>query len=262
MNPLLSDPRDPDQDLYDPPSGYYYALHVLLIVYGLGFILSLQFVQNATVTHTYFRGSTFGTLFSLRYASMYWFSLFFSCMRIFIFLCMCCMLLFRNTMIGKSGFGCTIFWVILLLCFVILDIMGFAMLGTYYSRCNGIGQVDNPCNDLRWCCVNEIFTDSANFCYNTAGCTPAVLLSDLHPNPDFLWLFWTSVFFIAFDLVFLLIPVGIWLANNEQKIKTQVAEGRKPSAPPLEEGGEEEEIPPTKGRIRETALQRKLTKQT
>lgn len=197
-------------------SPWYYVIQVMLAIYGLGYVATLVLIQNAIVPHTYFKANNNGVLYSLRYVSLYWYSLLFCAMRLFTFLVICQMLLYRKTnCCGTKGTGCSIFWMILLAGLTVVEVINLTILGGYYSKCNGLGQVDNPCNDLLWCCANEIFTQSGNLCSNTAPCTPAVALEQLKPNIDFVWLFSTTVAFTGFDIFFLLLPIGLWLTKSD-----------------------------------------------
>lgn len=196
-------------------SPWYYVIQIMLALYGLGYIATLVLIQNAIVPHTYFKANNNGVLYSLRYTSLYWYSLLFCAMRLFTFLVICQMLLYRKTTCcGSKGTGCSIFWMILLTGLTIVEVMNLTILGGYYSSCNGLGQVDNPCNDLLWCCAPEIYTQSGNLCSNTAACTPTIALTQLKPNVDFVWLFSTTVAFTGFDIFFLLLPIGLWLTKN------------------------------------------------
>jgi hypothetical protein len=204
--------------LYTAGTPWYYVLNVLLCVYGLGFIASLVLLTNAYVPHTYTAGTTYGTLYSGRFVSGYWIALMFCALRVFIPIIVANLLLYRETYCCKTpGSGCIIFWVIFLVILVMMDLMGFTLLAGYYNKCNGIGAVDNPCNDKRWCCAPEIYSDVGNLCHNTIGCSPAVALTDMRPNADFLWLFWTGFAFIIGDLIFLIAPLALWLQDWDKK---------------------------------------------
>jgi hypothetical protein len=205
-------------DIYsskDTPNGggyyYYYVINVMLLLYALGFIASLVLVQNAHVIHTHHKGNVNGPLYSNRFTSMFWVALVLCVCRLWTFLVVNSMILYRKTRCC-GGYGCTIFWSILLVLCVAADYLALAILGNYYRNCNGFEQLDNPCNDYKWCCVEAIYAIGTNLCGNT--CTPFIPIGALKPNPDFLWLFWTTVVFCVLDLVFLLMPLGMWLAAS------------------------------------------------
>jgi hypothetical protein len=75
-------------------------------------------------------------------------------------------------------------------------------LGRFYGVCNESGQVDNPCNDRRWCCLASIYGVATNQCPRSTPCTPPV--TELHPDADFLWTFYTNVAFLVLDVLILL----------------------------------------------------------
>lgn len=211
--------------IYEYGTPWYYALNVIIILYGLGYIASLVLLQNAYVPHTFTPGTTYGTLHTGRFTSGYWLALLFCGMRVFIPLVVCNMLLYRDTRCGRSpGSGCIVFWLVCLVLLILFDLMGFTLLAGYYNKCNGIGSVDNPCNDKRWCCVPDVFMDPGNLCHNTVSCTPLVFLPDLRPDTDFLWLFWTSFVFILADVFFLVVPISLWFQTWTQLGKAAVHE--------------------------------------
>jgi hypothetical protein len=263
------------QDGYDRGAALYYVVQVVLIVYGLGWIASLPLIQNAYVEHTYFKANNNGVLYSDRYRSMYWLSLVLSCVRPLVFLCMCFLLLFRSTTCCRQKYsGCTGFWISLLLVFVLLDLVSFAILGSFYSTCNGPGQLGNPCNALDWCCVPNIFNVPGNLCANTGPCNPLRTFEDLKVSVDFLWLFFVSFGFILADLFFLLLPIGLWIVNTATATTATDQEKAKDEADPLANGDEQlldegaemtPSAPPASALLKkkiQSAVSRKMTKQT
>jgi hypothetical protein len=209
-----------DNDVYSQKFGgtaYYYVINVMLVLYAIGFVASLVLIQNAHVMHTHHKGNVNGPLYSNRFNSMFWVALVLCVCRLWTFLVVNSMILYRKTQCcgnssGVSGGGCTIFWSLLLVVCVVADYLVLAILGAHYRNCNGFDQLDNPCNDYQWCCVEAVYVIGSNLCCNT--CTPFIPASALKPNPDFLWLFWTTVAFCVFDLVFLLMPLGMWLTSS------------------------------------------------
>jgi hypothetical protein len=211
-----------DDDAYSSKSTdggggvYYYVINVMLVLYAIGFVASLVLIQNAHVVHTHHKGNVNGPLYSNRFTSMFWLALVLCVCRLWTFLVVNSMILYRRTQCCPNasgvGNGCTIFWSMLLVLCVVADYLVLAILGAYYRNCSGVEQLDNPCNDYQWCCVEAVYVIGSNLCGNT--CTPFIPASALKPNPDFLWLFRTTVAFCAFDLVFLLMPLGMWLTAN------------------------------------------------
>lgn len=203
------------QDLYDRGEPLYYAVQILLGLYAVGYICSLVLLQNAQVPHTFTKGLDYGTLYSLRYVSLYWFALMFSALRIFVIVFVCLGILFRKTTCCGCKFSCcTGTWLTLLIIVVMFDFLTLSIVATHYSKCNGLDQLDNPCNDKRWCCVEEIYVNPANKCGNT--CPSYIPYDTLVADVDFIWLFSLTVVFCAFDLVFMLLPIGMWLNGGLQ----------------------------------------------
>ena len=210
------------EDLYDRGAPLYYAVQILLGLYSIGYFCSLVLLQNAQVVNTYTKGLDYGTLYSNRYDSLYWFALMFSAMRIFVIVFVCLGILFRKTTCCGCKFSCcTGIWLTLLIIVIMFNFLTLSILSTHYSKCNGLDQLDNPCNDKRWCCVEEIYVNPANKCGNT--CTPYIPYNTLVADVDFIWLFSLTVVFCAFDLVFMLLPIGLWLNNG---MPTNIVLGR------------------------------------
>ncbi len=202
-------------DAYDIGSGWYYVFHVMLIIYGLGYIASLVLIQNVQVEHTFHKANVHGVLYSDRYVSAYWLAVFLMTFRPLIFVVVCSLLLYRNTTCcGNKATACSAFWVVLLVLFVLADLLSFAIMSSFWTKCNGLGQAGNPCNSYKWCCAANIYSDPSNLCSITAACDPVVTLSELQPNVDFVWLFSVSVAFAAFDVFFLMVPIALWLSGS------------------------------------------------
>lgn len=210
------------EDAYDISVGWYYVLHILLVIYGLGYVASLMQLQNAHVEHTYHKANDHGTLYSQRYVQLYWYALFFIAARVFVVFVVQSMLLYRKYFCcGGKVAGCTVMWSAFLVVLVIIELMVLSILGYYYGKCNGLDQLDNPCNDLKWCCAPEIFNNPANKCSNTIACTPPLTLASMVPDVDFVALFSVSVVFVAMDLVFLLLPMGLWMTASHTVIQEE-----------------------------------------
>lgn len=191
----------------------------MLVLYASAYICSLVLIQNANIPYTYTKGSgNYGQLYSERYVTLYWFALMFSAFRLLTFLIVCMLLLFRNTV------GCSMFWVLILVVFVAADFFVLAALASNYTKCNAQEQPNNPCNDNRYCCVNAIWMNPLNLCPNTGSC-PIVVpsINALSANVDFVFLFSLTVAFCAFDLVFMFIPIGLWLAQPIMEPEDDIA---------------------------------------
>lgn len=214
------------EDIYDPSSAWYYAIQIILFVYGLGSVAFLVLIENANVVNTYTRAGVFGVLYSLRYVQLWWYALYFGCFKFLVFVFVCTMITFRKTWCcGRRG-GCVTIWSALLYAVIMLEIIAFGILSGYYASCNGLTQVDNPCNDYRWCCAPEVYTNPANACDNSSPCTTPghTVLSALAPNQDFVALFWVSFVFILFDLFFGILPFALWASGTSSTLTREAAQ--------------------------------------
>jgi hypothetical protein len=66
----------------------------------------------------------------------------------------------------------------------------YTVLSDQYAHCNGQGQFGNICNAKNLCCVHEILINPANHCPTMIDCAIPVLLEDVTPDAQFLWLYW------------------------------------------------------------------------
>jgi len=209
-------------DVFSVTQAPYFIFQIMLVIYIVGFLGHLVLIQNATVAHTYNYQNNPGTLYTERENSSWWFALCFSCLRIFLFITVCSLITYRKTQCccGKRGNrGCSVFWIFMLGICLTFDVIVVTLLGSFFSGCNVPGNANNPCNDLRYCHVPEVYNNLDSGCTYQTSWMPAISLAQLSNNVDFLWLFATSVVFLAFDLVFLLLPVSFWLGNSNPKIK-------------------------------------------
>jgi len=193
-------------DYYQTSSPWYYILQVVMILYGIGAIAYLVILQNENVPNTYFRTLPGGTHFSLKYVSFQWVVLMLSAIKIIMYCIVNTMILYR------SSRGCSVLWFIIIILIAFVDVITVVGLGQFYSRCNQVGQLDNPCNDDRWCCAPEIYTVPTHNCPNTVACAaaPVASLSELTSNIDFRWLFWVNFVFMIADLFFAAFFAGMF----------------------------------------------------
>jgi hypothetical protein len=204
-------------DIYTKRRAAYYFFMVLQIIYLAAILANFVLIMNATVKHTHTYENNNGPLYSERYDSMYWFALMFSACRIFLFITLCSVLLYRKTSCccgGRNNRYCSNFWIFLLLCFVVIDVFVLATLGSFFSGCNVPGNANNPCNDLRYCHVPEVYNNPDSGCTYMTAWLPPVTQGELRRDRDFIWMFSVSVAFVAFDCVFLMVPLGMWLNNT------------------------------------------------
>ena len=185
-------------DYYTKQSPWYWTLQFVVTLYGMGALAYLVLIQNSHVVNTVFNSLPGGTYYSWRYVTFVWWALMLSCAKVLTYPFVNAAILFRGTR------GCTIFWHTLLALLVIIDVVVMVGLGTQYAGCNMNGEPGNICNDPRYCCALEIYTVTSNGCFNNFACTPPVTLSELQPNADFLWLFWTNFTFLIVDMLIFL----------------------------------------------------------
>lgn len=212
-------------DVFSKTQAPYYIFQVLLVLYIVGFLGHLVLVQNATVPHTYNYQNNPGVLYSERFSSSYWFALMFSCMRIFLFITVCSLITYRKTqcVCGKPGNkGCSLFWTFMLVVFITFEVIVVALTGSFFKGCNVPGNANNPCNDLRYCHVPEVYNNQESGCTYQTPWNPPVMLSELRYNVDYLWLFSSGVVFLAADLVFLLFPVILWINTTSGQIRFSI----------------------------------------
>ncbi len=212
--------RDGTEDRFEVGSALYYALNLVIMTYGVCYFLYLIVLQNANIPHTY---TVNGELYSERFASPYHYALMFTSGRLLIFISVCMMILFRKTRLGcgprKYGV-CTVFWSLALAVLIVMDVSALCIFGSYLASCNGPHSKSNPGNDARWCAVSVVWNDPSNGCPNTGpwtGSNAALTLQDLSVNTDFLWLFGSTLLFTAMELVFLILPLALWLRSNTRK---------------------------------------------
>lgn len=209
---------------YDRNETFYWFLWVLVIGYviGVGVYIGV-FIQNTSMVYTWFAnpGAPGSELVSFRgtFTDV--------AIRLTIFSHVLALMIILCMVIYRGNYACSSLWFLLYVVTILMTIIGFGATLASYAHCNGQNEYGNPCNDLKWCCAPEIYSNPANRCPNTLPCDPAVTLGQLRANDDFLGLFWTNtILFIVFQLGFLI--VSVYTNRNE---------GRDEN----EEGPEEEE---------------------
>lgn len=223
-------------DYYTLQSPWYWVIQAFMILYGLSFIAYGVVILNTSVTHTYFPGTQINSYYSQRYVSLQWYALLFAAGHIFMYPFVMMMITFRRS------HGWSIFWFSLIFILVVTSSYIVITLGKDYRYCNSAAgdQRDNLCNDKRWCCVPEVNNNLANACPIVGGVTcpdvPGVAsVNDLHPDTDFLWVFWPNFVYLLADICIVMFFLGIFcVAPFPQK------KGPKPSAPPLYDEAEEQ----------------------
>lgn len=205
-------------DIFDDanpnPTWVYYLTHVLQVVYLAGFVASSILFVNAYVVHThFFPGAPNNDLYSDRGTSLWWWVLCFSTMRFLFFLCMQWMFTFRNTMCCNQRYpGCTIFWMVLMVLLLSVDIVGLVANSYYLATCNGLDAFGNPCNAAGWCCLPDVRVRPGNHCPNQFSSSCPVI-PEISKNGTFLGIFSINVVFVALELYFVLLPLILWVVN-------------------------------------------------
>jgi hypothetical protein len=221
-----------NQDVNQSNSALYWFLWVFFVVYVIvTFVWLAFFVHNASPTYTYFKnpGAPGAQLDSVRY-NFAWMTV-----RLAVFAHVMVVLFLMAQIAYRNDRACNILWFILFLLAFALCILALAGMGSEYASCNGQNQYANMCNDLLWCCVNEIHTNPANMCPNTLDCPAGpVLLDQLSPNGDFLAVFWMHFALVILLIVYLSVMIGFWCYNPGQVLlEEQEMDMETEKGPPL-----------------------------
>lgn len=251
--------RDGAEDRFEVGSALYYTINLVIMTYGVCYYFYLIVLQNSDVPHTFTHAGVNGELYSERFASPYHYALIFTSGRLLIFISVCMMILFRKTRLGcgprKYGV-CTVFWSLALAVLIVMDVSALVIFGSYLASCNGPNSKSNPGNDARWCAAAVVWNNPSNECSNTGpwtGANAAITLQDLSVNVDFLWLFGAALLFSAMELVFLILPLALWLRSNTgRKVEAAVVLDTDAIDPSLikEDDGDIIELKPKKRRQR------------
>jgi hypothetical protein len=201
-------------DFFQPNSGWYYAFQITLGIYAVASFPYLVLMENNTTVDTWFNTLPGGTYFTLRYVSLSWTLNMLGAFRFFMYPSVSFALLFRRSR------GCSVFWFVITLLMAGVDLFVFMGLSQLYGSCNQVRY--NPCNDLNWCCVPEIFMSSVNGCLNSVTCSgPGVYpttRAQLGINADFLWMYFVTLGFVLFDLFFVFALAAksfVWATNRK-----------------------------------------------
>lgn len=203
----------------------YYIFQIMLFFYMFGTVASLYLVQNASIRHSHTYDGNFGPLYSERYNSAHWLSVSFCGVRIITIIVVLSMILYRRTVYccgKKRPNACPIWWTTLLLACIVCEVAVLTLSGSFFPSCNVPGYANNPCHDLRYCQVEEVWSNAASACTYKTAWINAPQLSELRIDRDFLAFFIVSCIFLAFDLVFLLVPLGLWLRIVPPTVNSEV----------------------------------------
>lgn len=200
------------KDYYIPTNAWYWLIQILWIVYAIAIPCYIVLILDAYIPDTLFQPDLpAGTYFSMRYTSFWWVVMFMSGFKLLM------PILTTMATMWRANRGCAVMWVVFLFAFFAVSLFVFIGLTTFYATCNQNGQVNNPCNSISWCCVQQIYSNPENICPqgNYACECPANIvnvvdcpvypptIAGLAPNPLFLWIYFVNLFFLIADGVFL-----------------------------------------------------------
>ncbi len=138
------------------------------------------------------------------------------------------MIVYRSTRVECASNGrtrsyacCTVMWSIVVVALLALSVVVMAVLGSYATSCNArynAGGAYNPCDDLRRCAAQSVWSNADNACPNV-GAWPApyatfTLEDDARWNIDFTMLLVASVVFAGTHLFFMMMPLALWLKET------------------------------------------------
>lgn len=211
---------------YDKRASLYWAIWVFVLLYVIGTGIYLGFfVHNVSFLHTWFaRPSVPGDMlvsFRNGFASV--------SVRISVFSHVLSVFFIMTMLSFRKIYGCNIIWFVLYVVCFLLSLVTLAALSGQYAHCNGQNQFGNVCNDRKWCCVPEIFSNLANKCPNTLPCDPPVTQDDLRANSDFLGLYWLNFILLVLQAVF--IGLTIWVLYKKEDQPTEEKEEEEEQKP-------------------------------
>jgi hypothetical protein len=215
---------------YDKRQTLYWVVWVfiLLNVIGVGIYLGF-FVHNVAFLHTWFANpSTPGDMlvsFRNGFASV--------SVRISVFSQVLSLFFIMTMLAFRKIYGCNIIWFALYIVCVCLSLVTLAALSGAYAHCNGQNQFGNVCNDRKWCCVPEIYSNLANKCPNTLPCDPPVTLDDLRANSDFLGLYWMHFILLVFQAFFVGLTVYVIYKQQYHPPAKETEEEMEEEQPPI-----------------------------
>lgn len=203
------------RDYFVSGNAWYWIIQVISPIYYLSTIAYMILLLNVVIIDTYCEVYPCGAYFTLRFHSLQWIAVSLTGMRFLAFP------LFAFAVVWRKDLGCTIFWFILFLIVVMLDVFAFLSLSRFYASCNGLNQPYNLCNDVNYCCAAEIWSVSSNRCKNTGPCPVGfpTILSQLAPNDIFIWI-WSVCFpYVLVEILALsfLATQNFALANDSAK---------------------------------------------
>lgn len=200
-------------------------LYIFISIYLIGVLIYIgAFIQNLSVTHTYFSslGSPGDELVSYR-------GTFVDVSIRLTVLAHIFNVAFILMMIAyKEKNTCYIVWFSLYVVAFIMIFMGFSAMTNEYWYCNGQNQQGNICNSLVWCGPVEIQSNLANGCPNPLPYSdPIILLGELRPREDFVGLYWLNFILFIMSLGFIIAMIVFWKRREEEEEEVEEKEEEK-----------------------------------
>lgn len=201
--------------------GYFWGVVGVAVVHMALTFVTVVILINANIPDTKTWGLDFGTYFSLRFTSGWWIMYFLQIFRVMVGPTVLFLLLFRNeSCCGKRG-RWSIFWAIILVTLLMLEVVSLVIAGSYYSTRNSqqLPQ-QNPASALEACCVVSVWTDPSNNCPVTApGCPANMSTFESLPNTngDFLFQWMVTIFTFLCDLTMAILSILMWTDDTLSK---------------------------------------------
>ena len=182
--------RESIKSLRTPLWTLTFIFSVLVLFYTFWALLA------STYEHTFLRPATAptGQLFSQRFSADF----FFTGSLLLLFFVPLTMAFMLDNPVSSARQTLHIVLVMLLILYYIVILL-FWGIGSYANaNVASAGNVYNPANDDRWCCVNYVLAGTS--CPNTVAC-PGVIQSMLSVNDVFLYKFWFLLVMILLLIV-------------------------------------------------------------
>lgn len=224
---------------YDTSQFLYYFIWIFFITYVIGTGVFFLFVQNNSVTYTWFSspGNPGASLSSRRGSFLD------VTVRLIIIVHIIFCGLVATMVLYRKNYGCNILWIILIILSILTVALGILALAREYANCNNQNEYGNLCNDPNWCNVNEIRMNPVNRCPDPSPSPSPALLSSLSPKPDFLGLFWTNFILFLMELTYLAMLIYYWsLEYNYEIITNENNDNKKEIQEDYEKLIEEEKL--------------------
>ena len=196
-----------NEDVYESDQLLQWLLWLIVVFYAIMVIFYVGvFINNTQFEHTYTKNpSQPGILTSQRY-NIYWTAYMISVIVALVFPIVAMLLVGLRNIYGMNILNTT-----LLILIFSAHLFSVVVLTSAYIGCNQPFNPNNPCNAKKLCCVEEIYTDLIHGCPNVTPCsTGPMQLSDVLPDPDFVWIYWINIYFFTFHIVFLTLILMYW----------------------------------------------------